>query len=94
MIDAMALGVNTTTGISMSYGESFAVHTTGLAPYTVTGSHTYASTGTFTVKTTINDDGGSNTSAICTVTVFAFATSNGASFVIGDLEASIGNHVT
>lgn len=32
MIDAVSLGVNTTTGISVSYGESFAVHTTGLAP--------------------------------------------------------------
>src|SRR5260370_13949550 len=32
MIDAVSPGVNTTTGISVSYGESFAVHTTGLAP--------------------------------------------------------------
>lgn len=66
----------------------------GNAPYTVTGSHTYTSTGTFTVTTTINDVGGSTTTAKCSVIVFAFATSKQAAFVIGDLEATIGNHVT
>jgi hypothetical protein len=69
----------------------------GNVPYTVSGSHTYGSTGTFTVTTTVTDVGGSKTTATCSVTVFAFATGNGAAFVIGDLEAPpaapIGNHV-
>jgi hypothetical protein len=56
----------------------------GLAPYTVSGSHTYTSTGPFTVTTTINDIGGSTTTATCQVLVFAFPTATGA-FVIGDL---------
>src|SRR3989441_1844568 len=63
------------------------------APYTVSGSHTYSTTGSFTVTTTINDTGGSTTTATCTVTVVPFASETGA-FVIGDLEAGIGNHVT
>jgi hypothetical protein len=65
----------------------------GNAPYTVTGSHTYASTGFFTVTTTINDVGGSTTTATCNgVLVFAFA--SGGSFVIGDLERAVGTNVT
>jgi hypothetical protein len=56
----------------------------GLAPYTVSGSHTYTSTGPFTVTTTINDIGKSTTTATCHVLVFAFPTATGA-FVIGDL---------
>ncbi len=50
----------------------------------MSGSHTYASTGPFTVTTTINDIGGSTTTATCEVLVFAFPTATGA-FVIGDL---------
>ena len=66
----------------------------GPGPYTVSGSHTYASTGMFTITTKINDDGGSSATVSCNVTVFAFPTGNGATFVIGDLEAGLGNHVT
>ena len=63
--------------------------------FTVSGTHTYASTGTFLITTTINDvDGSSTTTPACSVTVFAFATAKGAAFVIGDLEAGLGNHVT
>jgi hypothetical protein len=65
----------------------------GPGPYTVSGSHTYMSTGTFTITTTITDDGGSSVTVSCNVTVFAFATEKGAAFVIGDLEAGLGNHV-
>jgi hypothetical protein len=70
----------------------------GNAPYTVSGGpHTYASTGMYTVTTKVTDVGGSTTTAPCMVTVFAFATGNGAAFVIGDLEAPpaapIGSHV-
>jgi hypothetical protein len=57
----------------------------GVAPYFVSGTHNYGSTGTFTVSTTINDVDGSTTTAKCQLIVFAFPTSNGATFVIGDL---------
>jgi YVTN family beta-propeller protein len=67
----------------------------GNAPYTVTGTHTYSSTGTFLISTTIADvDGSTTTTPACSVIIFAFATGNGAAFVIGDLEAGFGNHVT
>ena len=67
----------------------------GNAPYTVSGTHTYASTGTFLITTTIADVGGSTTTTpACSITIFAFATGKGAAFVIGDLEAGLGNHVT
>jgi hypothetical protein len=66
----------------------------GNVPYTVSGSHPYSSTGTFTITTKINDIGGSSATVSCTVTIFAFATAKGAAFVIGDLEAGLGNHVT
>jgi hypothetical protein len=66
----------------------------GTVPYTVSGSHTYTSTGSFTVTTKINDIGGSTTTATCAVTVVPFATETGGAFVIGDLEAGLGNHVT
>jgi len=65
----------------------------GLSPYTVSGSHTYASTGIFTITTNVKDDGGSTTSASCTVVVFAFAPGGG-SFVIGDLNSAVGTSVT
>ena len=52
----------------------------------------YASTGTFLITTTINDVGGSSTSTpACPVTILA---EKGAAFVIGDLEAGLGDHVT
>jgi hypothetical protein len=67
----------------------------GNAPYTVSGTHTYASTGTFLITTTINDVGGSTTTTpACSVLIFAFATGKGATFVIGDLEAGLLKHVT
>jgi len=66
----------------------------GLAPYTVSGTHTYGSTGTFSVTTTVKDVGGQSTFVVCQVIIFAFATEKGAAFVIGDKEAGLGNHVT
>ncbi|HYR15729.1 MAG TPA: hypothetical protein VEQ67_16160, partial [Mycobacterium sp.] len=65
----------------------------GNLPYTVSGSHNYASTGFFTVTTTITDVGGSSTTATCSsVLVFGFA--SGGSFVIGDRESAAGTNVT
>jgi hypothetical protein len=65
----------------------------GNATYTVSGSHTYTSTGFFAVTTNITDVGGSTTTAICNVMVVAFAPGGG-SFAIGDLESKTGTQVT
>jgi hypothetical protein len=65
----------------------------GTSPYTVKGSHTYASTGFFDVFTKIVDDGGNTTTATCNRTlVFAFAPGGG-SFAIGDEESALGTSV-
>ena len=55
--------------------------------YMVSGSHTYTSTGSFTITTSIADDGGSTASATCKTVVYAFAPGGGA-FVVGDLSAT------
>jgi hypothetical protein len=62
-------------------------------PYTVSGSHTYATTGTFTITTKIKDVGGSKATTSCNTLGFAFAPGGG-SFVIGDQNAAVGNSVT
>jgi uncharacterized repeat protein (TIGR01451 family) len=62
-------------------------------PYTVSGSHTYLTTGPFTIKTSIIDDGGATATASCNVLTFAFAPGGG-SFAIGDNNAVVGNSVT
>lgn len=71
-------GDNTTSAGTIAGGP-------GNVPYTVSGTHTYASTGTFLISTLISDVGGSSTTTpACSVIVFAFPTATGA-FVIGDL---------
>lgn len=97
--DTASTGMPSDFTATINWGDSHSSPGTitggpGLVPYDVSGSHTYSSTGVFTITTTINDDGGSSTVATCTVTVFAFATSSGATFVIGDMEATPLNHVT
>jgi len=63
-------------------------------PYSVSGSHTYTSTGPFTITTTINDVGGSTaTTSACSVLAFAFAPGGG-SFVIGNKNSANGTSVT
>jgi hypothetical protein len=62
-------------------------------PYTVSGSHTYTSTGNFTITTNIKDMGGSTARTTCKTLVFAFAPGSG-SFVIGDKESALGTNVT
>jgi hypothetical protein len=62
-------------------------------PYTVSGSHTYATTGNFLITTTINDVGGSTVTTSCNTLGFTFAPGGG-SFVIGDKNAAIGTSVT
>lgn len=63
--------------------------------YSVAGSHTYASTGFFNVSVHVDDVGGStaDTTAPCTVLVFAFAPGGG-SFAIGDNSSANGTAVT
>ena len=61
-------------------------------PFIVNGAHTYASTGSFTVTTTINSVGGSTATTSCTFLIGAVTT--GGSFVIGDLDATVGKAVT
>jgi hypothetical protein len=62
-------------------------------PYTVSGSHTFATTGTFTITTTIKDVGGAQAVTSCKTLGFAFAPGGGA-FVIGDQNSAIGTPVT
>ncbi len=86
-----------TVSINWGDGSSSAGTITGgpgATPYTVSGSHTYPSTGPFVITTAISDIGGSTTTASCKVVVFAFASSSGAPFVIGDLESAMGSSVT
>jgi len=61
--------------------------------YTVSGSHTYTSTGYFTITTSIKDVGGSTATTTCKTLVYAFAPGGG-SFVIGDKNAANGTAVT
>src|SRR6266851_2457976 len=61
--------------------------------YMVSGAHTYATTGIFTITTTIHDVGGSTATSSCNTVGFAFAPGGG-SFVIGDKNAATGSAVT
>ena len=62
--------------------------------YSITGSHSYSSTGYYNVTTAVTDDGGStSTTGPCQVLVFAFAPGGGA-FVIGNGNSAIGTAVT
>ncbi len=61
-------------------------------PFSVSGSHTYTSTGVFTITTTIVDHP-STATAVCKTLIFAFAPGAG-SFVIGDLNSAVGTSVT
>jgi hypothetical protein len=62
-------------------------------PYAVSGSHTYATTGTFTITTTVKDVGGSVAVTSCSTVGFSFAPGGG-SFVIGNKSAALGKTVT
>jgi hypothetical protein len=62
-------------------------------PYSVSGSHSYTTTGTVTITTKVKDVGGSTASASCKTLVFAFAPGGG-SFVVGNRSAVVGNPVT
>jgi hypothetical protein len=62
--------------------------------FTVSGSHTYSSTGPESISVTVHDDGGSTTSVSgCTVLIFALAPGRGG-FVIGSGNSATGTPVT
>ncbi len=61
-------------------------------PFTVSGGHSYATTGTFTITVSIADVGGSKTTTSCKVLIFGVVA--GGNFVIGDKNAAIGTAVT
>ncbi len=61
-------------------------------PFTVSGTHTYGSTGFFTIAIKVDDIGGSTDSTSCNVVVFG--TSAGGNFVIGNGNSAIGTNVT
>jgi hypothetical protein len=63
------------------------------AEFTVSGTHVYAATGSYTITTTTTDVGGSQTTTACKVLVGSFA-AGGGSFVIGDLNSATGTNVT
>ena len=96
--DASSTGTLSDFSASINWGDSSSSAGTitggpGTAPYTVSGSHLYTSTGYFTVTTTVTDVGGSATTATCSrVLVFAFAPGGGA-FAIGDKENKAGASV-
>lgn len=62
-------------------------------PYTVSGSHTYAATGVFTITTNIRDVGASTAATSCNTVDFSFAPGGG-SFVIGDKNSGTASSVT
>ncbi len=62
-------------------------------PYTVSGTHTYATTGIFSITTNIHDVGGSTATMSCNTVGFAFVPGGG-SFVIGDKNTATGTSVT
>jgi hypothetical protein len=62
--------------------------------YTITGGHSYGSTGYYNITTTVMDDGGSHSVAsACKTLVYAFAPGGGA-FTIGNGNSTNGTAVT
>ena len=62
--------------------------------FAVSGSHTYAQTGPYTIRVHITDAGGATADATSQILVYAFAAGNGGTFTIGDKNGSVGSQVT
>jgi hypothetical protein len=82
---------------SINWGDGSAptagtVTSAGGGSFNVSGSHSYATTGQYTITTTINDVGGSSATATSTLTGYSFAP--GGAFSIGDGNSAVGSNVT
>jgi hypothetical protein len=62
-------------------------------PFSVSGSHSYSTTGPKSISVTVNDVGGSTSSLTCSVLIYSSASSTGG-FVIGDGNSLNGTPVT
>jgi len=93
--DTQALAGDYTATIDWGDTSSSSGSVTGPTggPFTVNGSHTYATLGNFTISVRIDDADGSFATKTCPFTVFQFAPGRGA-FVIGDRNSAIGQTVT
>jgi hypothetical protein len=69
-----------------------AVSQTGPGQFAVSGTHTYAALGPYTITVTIVDDGGSMATAVTHVIVFAFPA--GGDFVIGNNNSATSTPIT
>jgi hypothetical protein len=88
-------GTATDYTVSIDWGDTAITSGSVSGPsggmFTASGSHTYTSTGFFTITTTITDHN-STTTATCTTPVFAFPTGGG-DFVIGNGNSANGTLV-
>ena len=85
-------GGSTTIDWGDGHTSQGTVTQTGPGQFAVSGTHSYATLGPYTITVNITDDGGSTATATTHVTVFAFAP--GGSFVIGDGNSATGTSVT
>lgn len=96
LTDANSFGTTSDFTATISWGDasSSAGTVTGPmgGPFVVSGTHTYAAPGPYTITTTINDDGGATASTSCSVIAFAVVAAGG--FVIGDGNSALGTDVT
>jgi Arylsulfotransferase (ASST) len=63
------------------------------SPFTISGAHTYATTGKFNITTSANDSGGATSSTSCPALIYAFPSGTGA-FAIGDKSSAKDADVT
>jgi hypothetical protein len=94
LVDANPIGTLSDFSATIDWGDgsTSAGTLSGTGPFTVAGTHTYGTTGLFTVTTSIKDVGGSTARTACRLLVFAFAPGGG-SFVIGDNNSRNGTPV-
>ncbi len=96
LVDANPFGTVADFSATINWGD--ASTTAGVVsgpaggPFTVSGTHVYATSGFFTITSTITDVGGSMAMTTCTALVFE--TSAGGDFAIGDGNAAVGTAVT
>jgi len=84
LTDANPLATSADFTATVNWGDSSssAGNVSGGGPFTISGSHTYASLGSHTITVDTHDDGGSSASSSCQLVTFSFP-STGA-FVLGN----------